>query len=66
MPFSYAAIIKRGDSPQTRLIGIGGLKNTARADPRWIKGNAGVLIQLLDSRKFTNMIPISSMIISIP
>ncbi|ODN92114.1 hypothetical protein L198_05786 [Cryptococcus wingfieldii CBS 7118] len=33
-----------------RIVGIKGLGPTARADPRWIKGNTGVLLQLLASQ----------------
>ncbi|ODO05747.1 hypothetical protein I350_04808 [Cryptococcus amylolentus CBS 6273] len=32
-----------------RIVGIKGLGPTAKADPRWVKGNTGVLLQLLAS-----------------
>ncbi|WVQ72690.1 hypothetical protein IAR50_002250 [Cryptococcus sp. DSM 104548] len=33
-----------------RIVGINGLGPTAKADPRWVKGNTGVLLQLLASQ----------------
>ncbi|TYJ57261.1 hypothetical protein B9479_001994 [Cryptococcus floricola] len=33
-----------------RIVGIKGLGPTAKADPRWVKGNTGVLLQLLASQ----------------
>jgi hypothetical protein len=38
-------------SCQIRIMGIKALATTADADHRWVKGNTGVLLQLLGSRK---------------
>ena len=38
-------------SCKTRIVGIKGLGTTAKAEPRWVRGNAGVLLQLLECRK---------------
>ncbi|WVF67640.1 hypothetical protein IAT40_002399 [Kwoniella sp. CBS 6097] len=35
------------EDEKVRIIGIKGLGPTGRADPRWVKGNTGVLLQLL-------------------
>ncbi|WWC63604.1 uncharacterized protein I303_106209 [Kwoniella dejecticola CBS 10117] len=35
------------EDEKVRIIGIKGLGPTGRADPRWVRGNAGVLLQLL-------------------
>ena len=36
---------------QIRIIGIKGLGATAKADSRWVRGNVGVLLQLLECRE---------------
>ncbi|RXK42312.1 hypothetical protein M231_00302 [Tremella mesenterica] len=36
------------DDEKLRIIGIKGLGATAKADPKWVRGNAGVLLQLLE------------------
>ena len=41
--------IATGAEAQIRILGIKALKTTATADSRWVKGNIGVLLQLLDS-----------------
>lgn len=38
------------DDEKIRIIGIKALGPTARADPRWVRGNTGVLLQLLASQ----------------
>ncbi|WWC71285.1 uncharacterized protein I206_105238 [Kwoniella pini CBS 10737] len=35
------------EDEKVRIIGIKGLGPTGRADPRWVRGNTGVLLQLL-------------------
>nr|ODN91944.1 hypothetical protein L203_01198 [Cryptococcus depauperatus CBS 7841] len=40
------------EDEKIRMIGIKGLGPTAKADPRWVRGNTGVLLQLLASRMF--------------
>ncbi|WVR09327.1 hypothetical protein IAU60_006393 [Kwoniella sp. DSM 27419] len=35
------------EDEKVRIIGIKGLGPTGKADPRWVRGNAGVLLQLL-------------------
>ncbi|WRT68687.1 uncharacterized protein IL334_005667 [Kwoniella shivajii] len=35
------------EDEKVRIIGIKGLGPTGRSDPRWVKGNTGVLLQLL-------------------
>lgn len=41
------------EDEKVRMIGIRALGPTARADPRWVRGNTGVLLQLLASRAFS-------------
>lgn len=41
------------EDEKVRIIGIKALGPTARADPRWVRGNTGVLLQLLASRAST-------------
>lgn len=38
------------EDEKVRIIGIKALGPTARADPRWVRGNTGVLLQLLASQ----------------
>ncbi|WVQ80007.1 hypothetical protein IAT38_002108 [Cryptococcus sp. DSM 104549] len=38
------------EDEKMRIIGIKGLGPTGRADPRWVRGNTGVLLQLLASQ----------------
>lgn len=43
------------EDEKIRMIGIRALGPTARADPRWVRGNTGVLLQLLASRAFSSL-----------
>lgn len=43
------------EDEKVRTIGIRALGPTARADPRWVRGNTGVLLQLLASRAFASL-----------
>ncbi|KAK8854546.1 hypothetical protein IAR55_003285 [Kwoniella newhampshirensis] len=38
------------EEERVRIVGIKGLGPTGRADPRWVRGNTGVLLQLLASQ----------------
>ena len=40
------------DEERVRMIGIKGLGATAKADSRWVRGNTGVLLQLLECREY--------------
>ncbi|KAK4689173.1 hypothetical protein P7C73_g926, partial [Tremellales sp. Uapishka_1] len=37
------------DDEKIRMVGIKALASTAKAEPRWVRGNTGVLLQLLES-----------------
>lgn len=40
---------------KARITGIRGLASTAKVDDRWVRGNAGVLLQLLECRESSSI-----------
>jgi hypothetical protein len=50
-PWTSSKVRQKADYFQTRICGIQALAEIGKVEPRWVRGNTGVLLQLLECRE---------------